>query len=125
MLGRSEIVGSAHGSDPVAIELSDKIMTGVMYLVAMRHASIALSKQSDGERAVQWLGARRAIPIVGADTRRGDRVAVEVGDSSVMLGVGEEVEGDLREELTNELLNETDLPGFAFIDADSPLKSPY
>lgn len=77
--------------------------------------------QANGERAIQWLGARRAVPIVGADTRRGDRVAVEVGDSSITLGVGEEVEGELRDELTNDLLNETDLPGFAFDPSEDRL----
>jgi len=64
---------------------------------------------SDGERAIQWLGARQAIPIVGADTRRDEiRAEGRVG------GAGAEVREDLRRELPDELLREADLPGFAF-----------
>ncbi len=64
---------------------------------------------ADGERAIQWLGARQAIPIVGADTRR-DEVRAEgrVG------GAGAEVREDLRRELPDELLNDAELPAFAF-----------
>jgi len=64
---------------------------------------------ADGERAIQWIGARQAIPIVGADTRR-DEVAAQgqVGKT------GAEVNADLRKELPQELLHETDLPNFAF-----------
>lgn len=64
---------------------------------------------ADGERAIQWMGARRAIPIVGADTRR-DEVAARGRVSEA----GAEVRDDLRRELPMELLGETDLPAFAF-----------
>jgi hypothetical protein len=61
----------------------------------------------DGERAVQWLGARRAIPIVGADTRREKvRAEGEVG------GAGEEVRAELRRDLPDELLGDADLSQF-------------
>lgn len=65
--------------------------------------------QSDGERAIQWLGARRAVPIVGADTRL-DEVAAE----GRLREAGNEVRDELRNELPMELLREADLPGFAF-----------
>ncbi|MCG6957107.1 MAG: BamA/TamA family outer membrane protein [Gemmatimonadetes bacterium] len=64
---------------------------------------------ADGERAIQWIGARQAIPIVGADTRR-DEIAArgQVGKA------GASVNADLRRELPQELLHEADLPNFAF-----------
>lgn len=61
----------------------------------------------DGERAVQWLGARRAIPIVGADTRR-DEVQAE----GEVKGAGEEVRAELRRDLPDELLGDADLSQF-------------
>lgn len=61
-----------------------------------------------GERAVQWLGARRAIPIVGADTRVGEAAESGRGDQSA------EVREELREELPAELLSDVELPSFAF-----------
>jgi hypothetical protein len=74
--------------------------------------------QEDGERAIQWIAARQAVPIVGADTRRGDDVVgvTSVNDSTgqVTLAVGEEEAEGLRSEFTQELLDETELPGFAF-----------
>ena len=48
MSGRSSIDGIAHGSAPVARNASDRYMTGVTYLSAIRHASIARSKHSPG-----------------------------------------------------------------------------
>lgn len=64
---------------------------------------------SDGERVIQWLAARQAIPIVGADTRR-DEILAE----GRMRGAGAEVQRELRTELPEELLDGSDLPGFAF-----------
>jgi len=61
----------------------------------------------DGERAVQWLGARRAIPIVGADTRR-DEIRAE----GKVEGAGEEVRAELRRDLPEELLGDADLSQF-------------
>lgn len=63
-----------------------------------------------GERAVQWIGARRAIPIVGADTRVDGRPLAEEGGE----GPGEGVRRELRNDLPAELLGDTDLPSFAF-----------
>jgi hypothetical protein len=71
---------------------------------------------ADGDRAIQWLGARQAIPIVGADTRR-DEILAE----GRMRGAGAEVQADLRRELPEDLLGETDLPGFAFDPAGDRL----
>lgn len=71
---------------------------------------------ADGERAIQWIGARRAIPIVGADTRR-DEIRAE----GRMRGAAAEVQSDLREELPEELLGEVDLPAFAFDPAGDRL----
>lgn len=70
----------------------------------------------DGEKAIHWLGARRAIPIVGADTRR-DEVEAEgrVGRA------GADVREDLRRELPEELLQDHELPGFALDPADDRL----
>jgi hypothetical protein len=71
---------------------------------------------ADGEKVIQWLGARRAIPIVGADTRR-DEVAAEgkVGKAAA------DVRDDLRRELPEELLQDRDLPAFALDPADDRL----
>jgi hypothetical protein len=71
---------------------------------------------ADGEKAIQWLGARQAIPIVGADTRR-DEVAArgKVGEA------GTDVTDDLRRELPEELLRDRDLPAFALDPADDRL----
>jgi hypothetical protein len=70
----------------------------------------------DGERAIQWLGARQAIPIVGADTRR-DEVRAE----GKVRGAGAEIRDDLRRELPDQLLRETDVPAFAFDPAGDRL----
>ncbi len=64
---------------------------------------------ADGERAIQWMGARRAVPIVGADTRR-----TEVRAEGRMDQAGGDVRAELREELPRELLAATELPAFAF-----------
>ncbi len=71
---------------------------------------------ADGEKAIHWLGARQAIPIVGADTRR-DEVAAQgkVGKA------GADVRDDLRRELPEELLRNRDLPAFALDPADDRL----
>ncbi|HSW28915.1 MAG TPA: ShlB/FhaC/HecB family hemolysin secretion/activation protein [Longimicrobiales bacterium] len=71
---------------------------------------------ADGEKAIHWLGARQAIPIVGADTRR-DEVAAQgrVGKA------GADVRDDLRRELPDELLRDRDLPAFALDPADDRL----
>ena len=61
----------------------------------------------DGEEAVQWLGARRAIPIVGADTRRD---AIEAQGS--VRGARQEVRAELRRDLPDELLGSSDLSEF-------------
>jgi hypothetical protein len=42
--------------------------------------------QSDGQRIVQWLAARQAIPIIGADTRRETGISWQVVDSTVAAG---------------------------------------
>ena len=63
----------------------------------------------DGHRAIQWLGARTAIPIVGIDTGRPGGVAtLAVTDSSVSISASTELEQDMAEEM----LEETDIPGF-------------
>ena len=71
---------------------------------------------ADGDRAIHWIGARQAIPIVGADTRR-DEILAEgrVG------GAGAQIQADLRRDLPQELLGETELPGFAFDPAGDRL----
>ncbi len=56
---------------------------------------------------MQWLGARRAIPIVGADTRR-EKVQAE----GEVGGAGEEVRAELRRDLPDELLGDADLAQF-------------
>jgi hypothetical protein len=71
---------------------------------------------ADGERAIHWMGARQAIPIVGADTRR-----KEVRAEGRMEGAGAAVRDDLREGLPRELLRETELPAFAFDPAGDRL----
>ena len=49
MSGRSSTFGSLHGSDPLAMRLSDNRITGVMYFRAMRAASTVVSNASEGE----------------------------------------------------------------------------
>lgn len=58
-----------------------------------------------GEEVIQWIGARRAVPILGADTRLGEGSEGEEAD---------EARQELREELPGELLAEAELPSFAF-----------
>jgi len=70
----------------------------------------------DGEQAIHWLGARQAIPVVGADTRRDEVAAAgRVGEA------GADVGADLRRELPEELLRQSNLPGFALDPADDRL----
>ncbi len=71
---------------------------------------------ADGERAIHWLAARRAVPIVGADTRR-DEIEAE----GRIREAGADVRDDLRRELPEELLREADLQGFAFDPAGDRL----
>src|SRR6185437_12434816 len=51
MSGSVETSGRSHGSDPFARYASESRYTGERYFNAMRHASIAASKQSDGDIA--------------------------------------------------------------------------
>jgi len=64
---------------------------------------------ADGERAIQWIGARQAIPVFGADTRR--RAAAAAGKAKE---TGEQMQHELRDQLPDELLNDAELPAFAF-----------
>ena len=75
-----------------------------------------LPRNANGDLASHWIGARQAIPIVGADTRL-DELAAEgrVGEA------GAELRDDLRRELPNELLHDEDLPAFAFDPAGDRL----
>ncbi|HSG07455.1 MAG TPA: hypothetical protein VLA36_03790 [Longimicrobiales bacterium] len=72
---------------------------------------------ADGERAIQWIGARQAVPIVGADTRRDEILA-----QGRMRGAGAEVQADLRRELPEELLGSgLQITGFALDPAGDRL----
>lgn len=71
---------------------------------------------ADGERAIHWLAARRAIPIVGADTR-----LEEIQAEGRVREAGADVQADLRRELPEELLRDADLPAFAFDPAGDRL----
>jgi len=64
---------------------------------------------SDGERAIHWLGARQAIPIVGADT-----YLDEVRAEGRMRAPAEEIRDEIRRELPDEMLRDVDLPAFSF-----------
>ncbi len=97
--------------------LRERIYVGLTALRFRRERSLfeqeriaRLRWSADGERAIQWLGARRAVPIVGADTRSGDELQTEgrVG------GAGAEVRAELVRDLPDELLREVELPGFVF-----------
>ncbi len=69
---------------------------------------------ADGARAIEWLAARRAIPIIGADTRRDDVVRVQVDSSRVQISAaGKSAEEDMRKELSQDLLRESSIPNFA------------
>lgn len=65
--------------------------------------------EADGDRAIHWLAARQAIPVVGADTRR-----AEVEAQGRVGAAGSDVRDELRQELPRELLRELELPGFVF-----------
>lgn len=62
-----------------------------------------------GERAIHWLGARQAIPIVGADT-----YLDEVRAEGRLRAPAEEIRDEIRRELPDEMLRDIDLPAFAF-----------
>jgi hypothetical protein len=90
-----------------------------------------------GERVVQWVGARRAVPVLGADTRLvaegegrddeparaggGDReeerrggAAEDPEEEPAAEGEPDDVAQELRRDLPAELLAEADLPSFVF-----------
>lgn len=71
---------------------------------------------SDGERAIHWLGARQAIPIVGADTWR-DEVLAEGRTGRA----GNEISVDMRREVPDDLLRDVELPAFSFDPAGDRL----
>ncbi len=71
---------------------------------------------ADGERVVQWIGARQAIPVIGADTRRD---ASPTGGT--VEAAGAEAQSEMKSELRDDLLKEKDLPGFAFDPAGDKL----
>ncbi len=72
---------------------------------------------ADGGQVIQWLGARRAVPIIGADTRGppGDEVEGRV------RGAANEVREALRSDLPDDLLSGADLPSFTFDPSDDRL----
>ena len=77
--------GMRHGSEPFAIAPSDSTITGVWYLTAIRTASTATSKQSDGDR--------------GASTATGDsplRPNIACSRSACSVLVGRPVDGPPR-----------------------------
>jgi hypothetical protein len=104
-------------------QLRERIYVGLTALRFRRERSLFEQERlarirwsADGERAIQWMGARRAIPVVGADTRR-----AEVRAEGRVGGAGQEVRAELRNELSRELLDATDLPAFAFDPAGDRL----
>lgn len=69
----------------------------------------------DGERAIQWIGARRAVPIVGADSREAARARERRGALAGQLAESDREVGEaLANDLPDELLGAMDLPAFAF-----------
>jgi hypothetical protein len=77
------------------------------------HERIARIRWSaDGDRVIQWLGVRTAIPIAGIDTGDpdGGGAALSVTDSSATIGAGDELARDM----ADDLLDETDMPAFDF-----------
>lgn len=125
LLGRAR---SARGAMLVGLEsyeglLREHMYVGLTALSFRRERALfeqervaRLRWEADGERAIQWLGARRAIPVVGADTRR-DRVAAD----GRIGGAGRNMRDDLREDLPRELLEDAELPNFAFDPAGERL----
>ncbi len=66
----------------------------------------------DGERAIQWIGARRAVPLIGADSRE---AAVErARDAREGRPSRREAGASLGDGLPEDLLQSADLPAFAF-----------
>ncbi len=56
---------------------------------------------ANGKSAIEWIGARRAVPILGADTRR---------DALTAEGGARRAGGEVLDSLPEELLNDTHLP---------------
>lgn len=104
--------------------LRERIYVGLTALRFRRERSLfeqeriaRLRWSAGGERAIQWLGVRRAIPIVGADTRPGQGPP----DADGVGGAGAEVRAELQRELPDELLREVELPAFVFDPAGDRL----
>jgi hypothetical protein len=68
---------------------------------------------SDGTRVIQWTGMRTAIPIAGLDTGRPGRAEpmLTLGDTSF---VAVRATRELERDMADDLLDETDMPGFDF-----------
>jgi hypothetical protein len=79
------------------------------------HERVARIRWSaDDTRAIQWIAARTAVPIVGIDSRdpeRGGRARVQGGDVEVAVDAGGD--GDFPDEAAD-FLDETEFPGFDF-----------
>src|SRR5947199_275325 len=70
--------GTSHGSDELARNVSDRRITGVRYLTAIRAASMAASKQPEGVAGAMigsgdspWRPSRQLVKELG---RGGDRI---------------------------------------------------
>jgi Omp85 superfamily domain len=65
-----------------------------------------------GDQVIQWLGVRTAIPIAGIDTNNpdGPSVRASVSDSAATVQAG----GELAQDMAEDLLDETEMPGFDF-----------
>ena len=71
-------------------------------LSLFEHERIARIRWSaNGDRAIQWMGVRTALPIAGIDTGRPDSpdALVSITDSTASLSAGEELERDMAEDL--------------------------
>ena len=65
-----------------------------------------------GDRTIQWIGIRTAVPIAGIDSDDpdGPRIEASVNDSSAILSAG----GEGREDMATALLDDTEMIAFDF-----------
>ena len=117
---RAARLRTVEGIDSYEGKLRQRIYTGLTALRFRRerglfeHERIAnIRWTSDGRRVIQWTGVRTAIPIAGLDTGRpgGAEPMLTLGDTSF---VGVRANQQLERDMADDLLDETDMPGFDF-----------
>ena len=127
---RAARLRTVEGIDSYEGKLRQRIYIGLTALRFRRerglfeHERIAnIRWTSDGRRVIQWTGVRTAIPIAGLDTGRpgGAEPMLTLGDTSF---VGVRANQQLERDMADDLLDETDMPGFDFDPGGDRLDCP-